>query len=243
MGFFDFLTGGSGPDKANKLKAKATQKYGDPTTRQKAILQLGEMNIPEAVLALMARFTITVEPGTTDADEKEQIFDLVKGKGQDAVEPVKEFLRKSEQASSWALRILEALLPEPEVIGTCVELLEKLGRVHKDQVFAPDEHHEHAADHAPAGPKGEAASAKPGEEHEGAKGGDEHDGAKGGEEHEEEGSAGTLLLKWYFIIVALALTTSTCLGLWIGLTHFRHKRIGWVLLLIGILLPALLITL
>ncbi|MBV8741892.1 MAG: hypothetical protein JOZ12_08890 [Sinobacteraceae bacterium] len=122
-------------------------------------------------------------------------------------------------------------------------LLEKLGRVHKDQVFAPDEHHEHAADHAPAGPKGEAASAKPGEEHEGAKGGDEHDGAKGGEEHEEEGSAGTLLLKWYFIIVALALTTSTCLGLWIGLTHFRHKRIGWVLLLIGILLPALLIAL
>lgn len=126
MGILDIF-GGSGPDKAKKLRARVTQKYGDPTTRQKAIAQLGEMKIPEAVSSLLARFTITVEPLTTDADEKEHAFELIKAFGQEAVDPVKHFLRHSEHASSWALRILESLLPEPELIAVCVEQLQKLG--------------------------------------------------------------------------------------------------------------------
>lgn len=121
------MFGGSGPDKARKLKARVTQKYGDPTTRQKAIAQLGEMKFPEAVASLLARFTITVEPLTTDADEKDHAFELIKAFGPDAVEPVKQFLRTSEHASSWALRILEALLPQPELIAVCAEHLHKLG--------------------------------------------------------------------------------------------------------------------
>ena len=114
MGIFDFL-GGSGPDKALKLKSKVTQKYGDPSTRQKALQQLGEMKFPEAVSVLLQRYNITVEPLTTDTDEKEHVFELIKGFGQDAVGPVTEFLRKNEAATSWALRILEALLPQSEV--------------------------------------------------------------------------------------------------------------------------------
>ncbi|WNG36321.1 HEAT repeat domain-containing protein [Archangium minus] len=125
MGIFDFL-GGSGPEKALKLKSKVTQKYGDPTTRQKALQQLGEMKYPEAVTVLLHRYTITVEPLTTDADEKEHVFELIKGFGKDAVPPVTEFLRKNEQATSWALRILEALLPESEVIDIVVGALNTL---------------------------------------------------------------------------------------------------------------------
>lgn len=125
MGIFDFL-GGSGPEKALKLKSKVTQKYGDPTTRQKALQQLGEMKYPEAVTVLLHRYTITVEPLTTDADEKEHVFELIKGFGKDAVPPVTEFLRKNEQATSWALRILEALLPESEVIDIVVGALNAL---------------------------------------------------------------------------------------------------------------------
>ncbi len=126
MGLLDIF-GGSGPEKAKKLRAKVTQKYGDPTVRQKAITQLGEMKIPEAVPSLLARFTITVEPLTTDSDEKEHVLELVKGFGQGAIGPITEFLRRSEQASSWAIRLLSDLLPEPEVIGIAVEQLKKLG--------------------------------------------------------------------------------------------------------------------
>jgi hypothetical protein len=125
MGIFDFL-GGSGPEKALKLKSKVTQKYGDPSTRQKALQQLGEMKIPEAVTVLLHRYTITVEPLTTDADEKEHVFELIKSFDKDALAPVTEFLRKNEQATSWALRILESLLPESEVVTIVVDTLNSL---------------------------------------------------------------------------------------------------------------------
>jgi HEAT repeat protein len=125
MGLFDFF-GGSGPEKALKLKSKVTQKYGDPATRQKAIQQLGEMKYPEAVGVLLMRFTITVEPLTTDADEKEHVFELIKGFGKDAVAPIQDFLKKSDQATSWALRLLGELLTENEVITICVDTLHHL---------------------------------------------------------------------------------------------------------------------
>jgi hypothetical protein len=125
MGLFDFF-GGSGPEKALKLKPKVTQKYGDPSSRQKAIQQLGEMKFPEAVSVLLARFTLTVDPLTTDADEKEHVFELIKGFDQEAIAPIKDFLRKNDQATSWALRLLGELLPESEVTAICVDTLTHL---------------------------------------------------------------------------------------------------------------------
>lgn len=126
MGILDLFSS-SPPEKALKLKPKVTQRYGDPLTRQKAIDQLGAMKVPEAVAVLLSRYTITVEPQTTDLEEKEHVFELVSGFRQDAVEPVKEFLRKTDQGSSWAVRLLGGILPETEVVGICTELLTRLG--------------------------------------------------------------------------------------------------------------------
>jgi hypothetical protein len=47
----------------------------------------------------------------------------------------------------------------------------------------------------------------------------------------------TVLLKWFFLAVAIGLCVSTSIGLWIGLTHVRHSRAGWWLLAFGIVLP------
>jgi len=127
MGIFDFL-GSSGPAKALKLKPKVTQKYGDPVARQKALQQLGEMQFPEAVTVLLSRFTVTVEPQTTDADEKEQVFELVRARGAAAVPSLTEFLARTDLASSWAVRLLAALLPEPEVVGVLVSQLHTLAQ-------------------------------------------------------------------------------------------------------------------
>ena len=76
-------------------------------------------------------------------------------------------------------------------------LVEKLSSVHKDQVFALKEQDEHpdAAAQPPTAP----------------------------EEHEAEPKLGTLVLKWFFLAVALALSASTLLGLWIGLS-LSHRR-------------------
>jgi hypothetical protein len=96
------------------------------------------------------------------------------------------------------------------------QVLEKLASVHKDQVFAlkahDDDHHhdEDAADEHGANPP----------------------------EHEEEPALATTLLTYFFLLVATALCVSTLLGLWLGLTHIRHKRVGWWLLAVGIIVPA-----
>jgi hypothetical protein len=92
-------------------------------------------------------------------------------------------------------------------------LIEKLSSMHKDQVFEQKHGDEHAAkstnDQQPPPRQG----------------------------HEEGPTLGTMLLKWFFLFVALALTTSTVFGLWIGLTHMQRKRTGWWLLLTGVVLP------
>jgi hypothetical protein len=98
-------------------------------------------------------------------------------------------------------------------------LLEKLARVHKDQVFEQEEHHDAPEPH-------EAAPAQE-------------------PPHEEEAGPrlATLALKWFFLIVALVLTTSSTLGLWIGLTHITRKRVCVLLLLGGCLVPVALLIL
>lgn len=94
-------------------------------------------------------------------------------------------------------------------------LLEKLARVHKDQVFERAERHEPPP---PAPPPRD-------------------DDDEGGP------SSLTLALKWFFLLVALVLTTSATLGLWIGLTHITRKRVSALLLCGGCLVPLLLLIL
>ena len=94
-------------------------------------------------------------------------------------------------------------------------IIEKLGSLHKDQVFTLKDHHEQQPD------EGAAAHAP--------------DEAKAADE--DVSLLGTVLLKWFFLLVALGLMTSTLLGLWMGLTHVRHQRTGWWLLAVGIVVP------
>jgi hypothetical protein len=94
-------------------------------------------------------------------------------------------------------------------------IVEKLASVHKDQVFALGEHHDEPPPPPDARPPAPAA-------------------------HEDEPAIGTPLLKWFFLVVALGLATSTLLGLYMGLTHLRHRRTGWWLLVVGVAVPLVL---
>jgi HEAT repeat protein len=127
MGLFDFLGGGTPAEKAQKLKAKATQKYGDAAARQKALQQLIDLKHPDAVPVLLQRFTLNVDPQTTDAEEKEHVFEAIVGLGEAAVAPVTAFLSKSDAASSWAVKLLAALLPEDKLLGVITAELARLG--------------------------------------------------------------------------------------------------------------------
>jgi uncharacterized iron-regulated membrane protein len=93
-------------------------------------------------------------------------------------------------------------------------VIEKLGMLHKNQVFAQPERHEPERE---AGGRTGAPTRPP--------------------EDEDEPAARSLVLKGFFLLVALGLTASTMLGLWIGLTHVRRKRTGWLVLGLGFTVP------
>ena len=126
MGLFDFLSGS--PEKKIKgLQKKVTEKYGPPENRQKGLDQLLDLGTPEALSALMMRFTVNAEPSITDAEEKDYVYAAILRFEDEAIEPVKAFLRKSDVATSWALKLLAKLLSEADVVALCVDLLGKLG--------------------------------------------------------------------------------------------------------------------
>lgn len=102
-------------------------------------------------------------------------------------------------------------------------LLEKLGRLHKDQVFAPDHHGSPPGLHPPAaGPKGASdadAGPPPGEARHGPK-------------------PAVAWLKAVLTAVGAGLVVSTLLGLWMGLRDRAARGLNLVLLLVGIVVPA-----
>jgi hypothetical protein len=126
MGIFDFLSGS--PEKRIKsLQKKATEKYGPPENRQAAIDKLLDMKTPEAISALLMRFTVNSEPSITDAEEKEYTFKSLLEMGEKAIEPLKAFVRRSDVATSWALKMLRQLISEQDLVTLIIEVLEKLG--------------------------------------------------------------------------------------------------------------------
>jgi hypothetical protein len=94
-------------------------------------------------------------------------------------------------------------------------LVEKLSSVHKDQVFSLGHHH----DSEPGAPSPPAAK-----------------------EDDDEPALSTALLKWFFLLVAICLTFSTAFGIWMGLTQTRRKRLAWLLLTAGALIPSVLLV-
>jgi hypothetical protein len=112
-----------------KLEKKVTERYGPPENRQKAIEQLGELGTPEALETLCLRFTVRVEPGITDDEEKETTRALLVDAGSAAVGPVERFVTGHEGGVAWGLRVLAELAPA-EVLGVVVRELSRLGRIY-----------------------------------------------------------------------------------------------------------------
>ena len=122
-------------------------------------------------------------------------------------------------------------------------LIEGLGSVHKDQIFRVK----------PVRPA-PAAGAAAADHHDDADADHDHDHADADHDHAaaapaDHGAAKpkgqpikVYALKWLFTFVALGLLTSTGLGLWMALSYGRNKRVLWVLLAAGVVLPVLLVV-
>lgn len=145
-------------------------------------------------------------------------------------------------AFSGSLQIFR--LQEAHAGYTPPAVIEKLGRLHKDQVFAvakkrparagpADEHdHEHE-DAAGAADEHEHAAAAPAS-------------AAAAPPAEKPRSGPTLskrLLQWFFTLVSVGLFVSTLFGIWMGVAVSRWKVSARWLLAAGVALPVVLVLL
>ncbi|MFL5364930.1 MAG: HEAT repeat domain-containing protein [Myxococcales bacterium] len=132
MGFLDKLgIGGTREEReergVKKLLKKATEKFGPVENRQGAIEELGKMRSPRAVEALLMRYTIRIDPGITDDEEKQRVLALIREAGPAiAAGPVKAFILSRDEIS-WPLKALSDLLPQEEVLRFLIEVLRKTG--------------------------------------------------------------------------------------------------------------------
>ena len=130
MGLLDLLGIGGTKDEreersVRKLQKKATEKYGPKENRQGAIEELGELRTPRAVEALLMRYTVRVEPGITDDEERQRVLALVQQAGACIAVPVlKKFILGRDEIA-WPLKALSDLVPESEVVAFLVEALRK----------------------------------------------------------------------------------------------------------------------
>jgi HEAT repeat protein len=123
MGILEMI--GLGP-KLPRLQKKTMEKFGPPENRQGAIEELGEMKTEQAIEALLLRYTIRVDPGITDDEEKARVLALIVQAGATALPAVKRFILSRDEIS-WPLRALGQLLPEAEVVRFLVEVAKKVG--------------------------------------------------------------------------------------------------------------------
>jgi hypothetical protein len=113
-----------------KLAKKVTERYGPPENRQKAIEQLGEMGTSEALETLCLRFTVRVEPGITDDDEKDTARRILAEARDAAVGPVERFVTGHDEGAAWGLRVLAEVAPAQKVLEVVLRELSRLGRTY-----------------------------------------------------------------------------------------------------------------
>jgi hypothetical protein len=126
MGLLKSIFGGDGAPSERQIRRalkQSTQVHGDPTTRVAAMERLGAWNTPEAVTALLRRFTVQVPQASMDQEEKQYTVRLIVQNGRVAVEPILHYLR-TEPEVTYPVQALREILPVVEFTSVIREILD-----------------------------------------------------------------------------------------------------------------------
>jgi hypothetical protein len=152
MGLFDLFKSG---DKKNAKSnpagkwAERIEKRAQNYDRQEAIQALADMATPDAVEALLKRFTFHMDPSITDQEEKDSAFRGILRAGKDAIVPVRAFAAKAESLA-WPMKILKELVDDDEYVEELLRWLSRWDTEYakfvdpKVQILAALEEHKHA---------------------------------------------------------------------------------------------------
>ncbi len=135
---FDFFNRGQQPTakQIEKTVKRLTEPGGEEAPRIEAAEKLADWGTPDALYALLKRFTISSKVITSDIEEKRMVVGMLVEKGTEAVEPILRFLKTHHQVE-WAVQALSQILPHEELVAKLVSVLQ-------EEVaggdFAPPEH-------------------------------------------------------------------------------------------------------
>lgn len=135
---FDFLKRGQAPSQKqiDRLVKRLTESQGEDGPRIEAAERLAEWGTPDALYALLKRFTISSKVITQDIEEKRMVVRMLVDKGQDAVEPILRFLSTHHHVE-WPVQALSQILPQEDLVPKLVGALEKVAAASE---FTPPEH-------------------------------------------------------------------------------------------------------
>lgn len=125
---FDFLRRNQpSPKSIERLVKRLTEPGGEEGPRVEAAEKLAEWGTPESLYGLLKRFTISSKVITQDIEEKRYVVRLLVEKGDDAVAPILQFIKKNHQVE-WPVQALAQVLTRDDLVPKLVEALEYVGK-------------------------------------------------------------------------------------------------------------------
>ena len=123
MGLFDAFFGSKDPAKQiEKARKRLADRYRQTYERYEAMDELAKIGSPEALQALLARFTIRVDGPTVDEEEKTYCYELLRKAGDSAIAPIEAFIAKST-AVYFPLRALRDIAGDDKAVDTLLDAM------------------------------------------------------------------------------------------------------------------------
>jgi HEAT repeat protein len=98
------------------------ERYAQSEARMEAAEKLKSIGTPEAIYGLVRRFSATSENLGIDQDEKIYIRDVLVSFGDQAVDPIKRYIRNYDKVT-WAIQALEKIQPTNALVRYLFEIL------------------------------------------------------------------------------------------------------------------------
>jgi HEAT repeat protein len=122
MGLLNIFGGKDPAKQADKIKRRLTDIYRQTHERYEAMDQLARLGTPEALDALLARFTVRVQGSTIDEEEKLYAAERIAAWGEDAV-PVLEAFIRSQNAIYFPLKALREIAGDDRAVELLLEVI------------------------------------------------------------------------------------------------------------------------
>lgn len=106
----------------NRNTKTLLERYAQHDARMEAADKLREIGTPEAIYGLARRFSATAENLGTDQEEKKRIQEVLVGFGDEAIEPLKRYIRNYDKVT-FAIDALKRLQNREELIQFLFEVL------------------------------------------------------------------------------------------------------------------------